>query len=188
MKTRSFHLSEEQAHALQAAFVHATDAETKTRYQAVRLYGLGHPVAHIHDICACSQRSLLRWCNLYQAQGVTGLLDHRLGGNRARLTPAQVEAVQNQLHRYTPAQLLGKPAGSGDGQFWSVGELASLLQRDYGVVYQSATSYRTLLAKCDFSYQRPAKQYKSHSDDKVMEWEEALEKKSSISPKTLPTR
>jgi len=29
----------------------------------------------------------------------------------------------------------------------------------------------------DFSYQRPAKQYKSHSQVKLMEFEEALEKK-----------
>ncbi len=31
------------------------------------------------------------------------------------------------------------------------------------VVYQSQTSLRTLLAKCEMSYQRPDKQYKSHN-------------------------
>lgn len=178
MKTRPFLLSDEQANALQAAYLHCQDVDTKTRYQAVRLYGVGYPVEQIIDICACTPRSLLRWCKAYRERGLAALLDQRQGGNRARLRPEQIEAVQNQLHRYSPAQLLGRDACTGDGQFWSVAELATLLERDYGVTYQSPTSYRTLLCRCDFSYQRPAKQYKSHSDFKVMAFEEALEKKS----------
>ncbi len=55
--------------------------------------------------------------------------------------------------------------------------MARLLERDYGVTYQSQTSYRTLLQKCGLSYQRPAKQYKSHSEAKVMDFEEHLKKK-----------
>jgi transposase len=178
MKTRPFLLSDEQANALQAAYLHCQDADAKTRYQAVRLYGLGYAVEQITDICACTRRSLLRWCRAYREGGLAALLDQRQGGNRARLRPEQIEAVQNQLHRYTPAQLLGRDACTGDGQFWTVADLTTLLERDYGVTYQSPTSYRTLLSKCDFSYQRPAKQYKSHSDFKVMAFEEALEKKS----------
>jgi transposase len=178
MKTRPFRLSDEQANALQAAYLHCQDADAKTRYQAVRLYGLGYTVEQICEICACTPRSLLRWCSAYRQRGLAALLDHRVGGNRARLAPEQIEAVQNQLHRYSPAQLLGRDACLGDGQFWTVTDLANLLQRDYAVTYQSPTSYRTLLAKCNFSYQRPAKQYKSHSDFKVMDFEEALEKKS----------
>lgn len=178
MNPRLFRLSEAEANELQAAYVQCQNADAKTRYQAVRLYGLGYAVEQIQDICGCTPRSLLRWCAAYQARGITALLDHRQGGNRARLTPEQIEAVQHQLHRYTPAQLLGKDACVGEGQFWTVLDVACLLQRDYGVLYQSRTSYRTLLTKCDFSYQRPAKQYKSHSDVKVMDFEQALEKNS----------
>jgi transposase len=183
MRTRPFRLSDEQAHALQAAFLHCQDADTKTRYQAVRLYGSGYAVEQIIDICACTPRSLLRWCKAYKEGGLVALLDHRQGGTRAKLGPEQLEVVQNQLHRYTPAQLLGRQACAGDGQFWTVGDLATLLQRDYGVVYQSPTSYRELLTKCDFSYQRPSKQYKSHSDTKVMECAEQLEKNCRHCPK-----
>ncbi len=177
MATRSFHLTDEQANALQAAFLHAQDADTKTRFQAVRLYGLGYPVAQILDICACSTRSLLRWAADYQANGLSALVDHRCGGKRARLTPEQIEAVQNQLHRYSPAQLLGRAHCTGEGTFWTRADLACLLERDYHVRFQSPSSYRNLLDTCGLSYQRPAKQYKSHSDHKVMAFEEALEKK-----------
>ncbi len=182
MRTRTFRLTESQADELQAACVHCQDADTRTRYQAVRLYGLGYRVAQVIDICACSTRSLLNWTRAYQERGVSALVDHRLGGNRARLSPEQIEALRNQLHRYTPAQLLGRGACLAEGQFWSVADLAKLVERDYGVTYQSPTSYRALLNKCDLSYQRPAKVYKSRSDFKVMVFEEALEKNSSTPP------
>jgi transposase len=178
MNTRNFRLSEGEASQLQAAYLHCEQPDTKTRFQAVRLYGTGYTVAQILDICACSQRSLLNWTRAYKERGLTALLDHRQGGNRARLKPDEIEAVQNQLHRYTPAQLLVRDVCVGNGPFWTVPDLTQLLKRDYGVCYQSGTSYRSLLAKCDLSYQRPAKQYKSHSEIKLMEFEEELEKKT----------
>ncbi len=92
--------------------------------------------------------------------------------------PDQIEAVANQLHTYTPLQLLGKTACPGEGQFWSVPDLARFLKKDYGIVYDSTTSYRSLLKKCGMSYQRPAKQYKSHSEINLQEFEELLEKKT----------
>lgn len=177
MRTRTFRLTEAEANELHAAYLHCRNADTKIRFQAVRLYGLGYPVAQIKDITGCSTASLMDWNRAYKERGVSALLDHRQGGNRAKLTQEQIEAIYNQLHRYTPAQQLGKDACATDGQFWSVSDLAQLLKRDYGVTYRSLTCYYDLLQKCDLSYQRPAKQYKSHSALKVMEFEEALEKR-----------
>lgn len=178
MKQRTFRLLPAQARELQAAYLHAQDANAKIRYQAVRMYGTNYPVAQILDVCACSRTSLMQWVAAYRDRGVAALLDHRAGGNRAALKPEQIETVQNQLHTYTPAQLLGKEQAQGDGQFWSVPDVACLLARDYKVTYKNSTSYRNLIAKCGFSYQRPAKHYKSRSAEKIMQFEEALEKKS----------
>jgi transposase len=177
MSKRIFRLTEEQANELHAAYLHCRNADTKTRYQAVRLYGLGYAVAQIKDICGCSTTSLMEWCRAYREHDLSGLVDHRIGGNHARLKPAQIEAIHKQLHTYTPAQLLGSDNSTANGQFWTIADLAVLLERDYGVVYQSPTSLRTLLHRCDLSYQRPAKQYKSHNEEKVMAFEETLEKK-----------
>jgi transposase len=178
MRPRAFCLTDQEARELQDAYQHCQDAQDKTRYQAVRLYGTGYGVGQIIDICGCSRTSLMEWASAYRQNGLTSLLDHRQGGNRARLTPEQIEAVQTQLHRYTPAQLLSRDHCVGDGQFWTVPDVAGLLERDYGVLYQSRTSYRTLLQKCGLSYQRPAKQYKSHSETRLMDFEERLEKKT----------
>ena len=179
MKPRAFHLTEAEVVELRAAYQHCQGAKAKTRYQAARLYGTGYAVAQIVDICGCPPRNLSNWVRAYRQRGLTALLDHRLGGNRARLTPAQIEAVQNLLHRDTPAQLLGRDNCPGGGQSWTVPDLARLLERDSGVVYESQTSYRALRQKCGLSYRRPARQYKSHSGAKLMDFEEALGKKTA---------
>lgn len=174
MRPRTFRLAEAEARELQSAYQHCQDARDKTRFQAVRLYGTGYAVEQITDICGCSRNSLREWAASYRQDGLTALLDHRTGGNRARLRPEQTEAVQGRLHRYTPAQLLGPQSCVGDGQFWTVPDLARLLERDFGVVYDSPTSYRTLMQECGLSYQRPAKHYKSHSEAKLMDFEALL--------------
>ena len=177
MKHRLFRLLPAESNELQAAYLHCQNANTKIRFQAVRLYGTEYPAKQILDICGCSRTRLMSWIAAYRDHGITALLDHRIGGNRAALRPKQIEAVQNQLLTYTPAQLLGKEAAQYDGLFWTVADVATLLERDYQVTYESPTSYRTLMAKCCLSYQRPARHYKSRSEAKIMEFEELLEKK-----------
>ncbi len=90
----------------------------------------------------------------------------------------EVEELSQLLQRYTPSQLLGAEMSSGNGQFGTLSDLAQLVAQRYTVRYQSLTSYRTLLARCDFSYQRATKQYKSRNEFKVMDFEEVLEKNS----------
>ena len=182
MNTRKFSLTEVEANALQAAYLHMQNAETKIRFQAVRLYGLGYSIAEVVTICGGSQSSLYEWTRLYQQSGLTALLDHRKGGNYAKLKPDQREAIHHQLQTYTPAQLLGSDTCIGLGQFWTRGDLGLLVEREYGVVYQSPTSYYSLLARCGLSLQYPDKQFKSHNAAKLMDFEELLEKKSSMSP------
>jgi transposase len=177
MKPRTFILTERECAELLSAYSHPSDALSKTRYQAVRLYGLGYAMELITDVCVCSPRSLLRWCQSYREGGLSTLCDHRQGGNRSRLQSEQIQTLTHQLHTYTPAQLLGKEACVREGAFWSVPDLTCLLKRDYGITYQQSSSYCRLLHRCGLSYQRPAKQYKSRSAVKVMDFEEQLEKK-----------
>jgi transposase len=176
MSRKRFTLSKDEEKALEAAYSVCQDGQTKTRYQAVRLYGNGYAVQEIAEITGCSRPSLMEWCRSYRQGGIAGLLDKRRGGNRAKLTAAQVEEVQRHLHRYTPAQLFGAAQCHGDGSFWTIADLAHYLGQRYGVRYQSQTSYRALLARCGFSLQRPGGPYYSHHEGQVMAFEEALEK------------
>ena len=164
----------EQVTELQVAYDECREGNTKIRFLAVRLYGTGMATSEIEVIVGCSRSSLMNWSRAYQQTGIVGLIDKRAGGNSAKLEPHQVAHLADQLECYRPEQLLG--AETVSAQFWTVTDLARLVERDYAVVYDSPTSYRTLLKRCGLSRQRPAKQYKSRSELKVLAFEETLEK------------
>jgi transposase len=130
----------------------------------------------IEQITGCSRTSLMEWCRAYRADHSQGLVDKRAGGNRAKLSKLQMEELQHLLHQYTPKERFGSKASTMDGQYWSVEDLAQVVQERYGVAYQSRTSYIHLLRLCGFSYQKTEKVFKSRREMKVAEFEEQLEK------------
>lgn len=174
---RDFQLTEQQTQELKIAFGKSADGATRTRLQAVRLYGNGLAVAEIQEITDCSRRSLLRWCQKYRDQGVGGLMDQRQGGNRALLSDAQLQDVHDKLHGYRPVDVLGaEQVATASGQHWTIPDLALALQQWHGIVYRSHSSYRALFHRCGFSYQRSAKVFRTRSAAQVAEFEEQLEK------------
>lgn len=175
MTNRQFTLTKEQVQGLFNAYDRCKDGPTRTRYQAVRLYGTGYAESEVETITGCSRSSLMGWCRIYRDQGIVGLVDKRKGGNRAKLTATQIEELGQKLELYTPAQVLS--AQGFTSEYWTVESLRSGVDKWYGVTYQSRTSYYTLFEACGFSCQRPAKVYKSRSETKIAEFEEQLEKK-----------
>jgi len=174
---RRFQLTGQQQQALMDAFEKSSDGPTRTRLQAVRLYGRGYTVEAIADITGCPRRTLLRWCQQYYLEGANGLTDKRLGGNRAFLSDEQLEDVCQKLHQYRPIDVLGAAdVASASGQHWTIPDLKQALRLWYGVVYQSISSYRVLFNRCGFSYQRTARVYRSKSVSQVADFEEQLEK------------
>ncbi|MFZ1756139.1 MAG: helix-turn-helix domain-containing protein, partial [Caldilineaceae bacterium] len=111
---------------------HGKDGPIRARYQSVRLYAVGYAVAEIEEITGCNRTSLMEWCRAYREIGIAGLLDKRLGSNRALLQEDEVEEVQVLLHTYAPLQLLGAESCQGSGQFWEARDLALLVKQHYG--------------------------------------------------------
>ena len=179
MAKREFKLTKKQEQELVKEYLQSKDGPLRTRCQAVRMYGKDYLIQEIQALTGCSRTSLMEWCQLYLTQGVAGLQDKRLGGNRAKLSPAQLEDLKVKLIQYTPGQLFGSQAATADGQFWTVEDLHRAVQNWYGVSYRGRNSYTELFARCGFSYQRPAKVYKSRNQEKVAEFEELVEKKSA---------
>ena len=134
------------------------------------------PTGHAEMLPHEHATSLMEWCRAYREDHSQGLVDKRAGGNRAKLSKLQIEALQQMLHQYTPKERLGPRASTGDGQIWSVEDLALIVREKYGVEYQSRTSYSHLLHLCGFSYQKTEKVFKSRSETKVADFEEQLEK------------
>lgn len=186
MTKRKFTLTEQEAQALRVRYDQSNKGATRSRYQAVWMYGTGYSVTEIEKLVGCSRSSLMNWCRRYQTDGSEGLEDKRLGGNSAKLSVAQREDLKNRLQSYTPAMMFGPQAATRDGQFWTVADVQRAVERWYGVSYHSANSCRQLLVSSGFSYQRPAKVFKSQRPSKVAEFEEEFEKKSSTSFKVRP--
>ena len=176
MAKRKFNLTEAERKELLQAYRTCKNTATRTRYQAVRLYGEGYPVEEIMQITGCSRTSLMEWCRAYREDHAQGLVDKRAGGNHAKLNKLQIEELQQLLYQYTPRERLGPKACTIDGQFWSVEDLTLIIRERYGVEYQSRTSYSQLLHLCGFSYQKTEKVFKSRRETQVADFEEQLEK------------
>jgi transposase len=176
MAKRKFHLTDSQVGELIQAFVACPDGPLRTRYQAVRLYGRHYPVSEIVALTRCSRTSLMDWCAAYTTAGLTGLVDGRMGGNDAKLTAAQRVELQARLDTSTPRDLFGSAAHTPEGQFWTVEDLQQALTHWWQVTYASRSSYYNLFHACGFSYQRPAKVFKSQRPLQRMEFEENTEK------------
>lgn len=176
MAKRKFKLTDAERKELLQGYRACKDAATRTRYQAVRLYGEGYPEKEIEQVTGCNRTSLMEWCRAYRVDHSQGLVDKRVGGNRAKLSKLHIEELQHMLHQYTPKERLGRTASTADGQFWTVEDLVLVVRERYGVEYQSRTSYSSLLRHCGFSYQKTEKTFKSRSEAKVANFEEQLEK------------
>ena len=74
MAKRKFKLTEPERKELKQAYRQCKDANTKTRYQAVRLYGEGYPEKEIEEITGCSRASLMEWCCAYRQDASQGLV------------------------------------------------------------------------------------------------------------------
>jgi transposase len=187
MRKPTFHLSSEQINELQGADYGCDDVVTRIRYQAVRLYGQGYATVEVLAITGCSRTSLLKWCRRYRQGGVAGLVDQRNGGNSAKLGCDDLTQLTSYLHQSKPNQVFASDEYQGNGEFWTIRDLAALLQRDYQVAYKSPNSYRTVLRRCGLSRQRPAVSYRSRREANVIGFEETLEKNCSTWPKVHPT-
>ena len=183
MKNRSFHLSPAESNALQSAFQNCHSLNTRNRYLAVRLYGNGYSLAQVQDICACSRNSLMLWVRAYRQSGLAGLVDRRtmsdsnpLKLNRRRTN--SVSSLRLNCSAKTPAPRTGSSGTS------------PILRPCWSVIMGWCTTTRLLIVTCSNvatsrisappsgNFVSRIKQYKSHSEFKLMHFEEALEKKT----------
>lgn len=180
MANRAFHLNEKEKNAFRQREASSRDTSELKRLQAVRLYGSGRAVADIIEVTGCSESSLRRWVHQYREQGLSGLRTaySTRSQNSHKLSEAQCADLQQRLQYYRPDQLLAPDVRIEHGQFWTVSDLAIAVEQWYGIIYTDRGSYRNLLYRCGFSYQKAERVYKSRpSEADVAQFEAELEKK-----------
>lgn len=178
MTKGQFVLDEVEQNELRRAEGQTQDARELKRLQAVRLYGSGYAVGDIIRLTGCSWRALMDWCAAYRVDGPGGLRSKWQGENALKLSRVQRADLTARLEAYRPDQVLEAEVRISQGQFWTVGDLAIVIQRWYGVRYDCRVSYARLLHECHFSQQQTAPVYRSQPDQQtVAEFEAWLEKK-----------
>ena len=125
MTKRDFTLDEKELGELRQGTDNSKAGTTRMRYQAVWMYAKGYPVKEVLELNGCSRSALMNWCRGYRESGADELEDHRTGGNRAKLTQAQIAEIKECLHTYTPQMLFGAQAATltgGDCRIFCVNE------------------------------------------------------------------
>jgi transposase len=173
MRTRALKLTEPEVAALRQAEQQTKRPNELRWMQAVRLFGSGMAVEQVVEVTGLSERTIQRQAARFREAGVEGLRERRVGGNRALLTAAQRAEIAEKLHQYRPVDLK-----VSQRQYWTVSDLAVVVEQWYGVVYQAVDGYYDLLRVSGFSLQRSAKVYRHQpSADALAEFEAQLEKK-----------
>lgn len=180
MANRQFHLNDKQVNELKRYEHQSRRPDEFKRLQAVRLYGTGHALADILEIVGCGASSVRIWAMQYRQYGETGVLSHYGNScqNARKLSIEQEQDLREKLTGYRPDQVLPQADCHGTGEFWTVEEVKTVVKKWYGVMYRDVSSYRNLLHRCGFSYQKTEQVYKSRpSATDVADFEAELEKK-----------
>ncbi len=180
MGKRQFQLTDEQVQELKGYESRSKRTDELKRLQAVRLYGTGRKLSDIMEIIGCGESSIRIWAMEYMRLGITGLLSHynKSSQNARKLSIEQEQDLCEKLRKYRPDQVLPEGEWSGTGQFWTVEDVKGVVTIWYGVSYRDVSSYRNLLHRCGFSYQKTEQVYKSRpSAVDVADFEAELEKK-----------
>jgi transposase len=187
MNNRKFNLNEAEQQALQQRESATGDVRELKRLQAVRLYGSGEAMSAVVKVVGSSSRTIQRWVQAYQEQGIGGVKPRWQGANAKKLSDAQRMEVVQRIQQYPPDQLLSAELRVREGQFWTVSDVQVAVKAWYGVAYRAHDSYRALLYEAQFSYQRAQGVYRSKPGQaEVAAFEEVLEKKSLTSAKRIP--
>lgn len=178
MAKRKFELNEPEIAAFRQAEQQTRDVRELKRLQAVRLYGTGESVATIQRLTGCGPVSPCQWASEYGRGGLAALRTRWRGGNANKLTAEQRQDLLEKLEQYTPEQVIGTDLRIESGIFWTVSDLQIVVERWYGVIYRSETSYRSLLHASGLSYQKVEKVYRSQAGAlRLADFEAELEKK-----------
>jgi len=173
MRTRALRLSETEVAELRQAEQETKRANEMRWMQAVRLFGSGMAVAQVVEVTGLSERTIQRQAARFREEGIAGLRERRVGGNRALLSDEQRAEIAEKLHQYRPIDLK-----VSEHEYWTVSDLAVVVEQWYGVVYKAVDGYYDLLHASGLSLQRSTTVYRHKPSAAVLaEFEAGLEKK-----------
>jgi transposase len=147
MAKRKFSLTLAEVAQISRVLESTTGDPAYDRLRAILDYSAGVKWKEIVARFHCSRSSLQHWCSTYRTFGEQALIGRgRPGGRESRLTRFQLADLEQRLASTSPAQAFQETEPAGGSQ-WTAKDLYRAIQLWYGVVYDSPTTYYTLLKR-----------------------------------------
>lgn len=132
------------------------------RLRAVELYSSGTSRQSIMASLGIPKSTLSRWLARYDAANPDWYKSLPVGGSQGKLGAEELRRLVEELNK-------GCAAHGFEGEIWTRGRVGTVLERLFGVKYDPSHVGR-LLKKAGWSLQRPSKQARQRSEERVQKW------------------
>ena len=134
----------------------------RRRQRAIQLRKRGLSTLAIAEQLGCSHSSVVRWAQAYQRDGRRGLAPKPIPGRPPKLAPRQ----QPRLIRL----LLKGPLAAGySTDLWTLGRIAHVIQRQWGIRYHPCHVWK-LLHRMGWSAQKPERRALQRNERAIAYW------------------
>jgi len=132
------------------------------RRRAIALLKAGKNLPEVAQALSASVSSVHRWSQTYQAKGLRGLRPRPTPGRPPKLTHAQQKQVVELLKR-------GPSSAGYDTELWTLGRVAQVIKKEYGVTYHPSHVWR-LLDQLGWSCQKPEQRARERDEEQIERW------------------
>ncbi|MBX2889601.1 MAG: winged helix-turn-helix domain-containing protein [Saprospiraceae bacterium] len=132
------------------------------RLRAVEMFRSGKNRQDIMSSLGIPKSTLSRWLARYDADNPAWYKSLPPGGTQSKLGTEDLRRLVEELNKGCTAQ-------GFEGEIWTRGRVGVVIERLFGVKYDPSHVGR-LLKKVGWSLQRPSKQARQRSEERVQKW------------------
>jgi transposase len=132
------------------------------RLEAARMFARGATQAEVARTFGVSPQAASIWYRRWRQGGEQALRGAGRAGRRPRLSPAELEAVDQALRK-------GPQAFGFDTELWTLARIAAVIEQLTGVGYHPGHVWR-LLRRLGWSLQRPARRASERDEAEIARW------------------
>jgi transposase len=140
------------------------DLKSYKRNLLIQLIEKGSDNSLIAELTEFSESWVRRLRSIYEKQGASGLNLEKPGGSVCRLNTTKLEHLRSVLDK-------GAPAYGLEGEFWDRKRVKYVIEQEFCVIYD-VEHISFILAKINYTLQKPRKKDFRQEDEKVALWQQ----------------
>ncbi len=133
------------------------------RMQAGALFAAGRSQAHVAHQLGVSRQNVSRWHARWRVGGQHALRSAGPTGTAARLSEAQLAAIDQALRQ-------GARAHGFDTDHWTLARITTVIERLTGVGYHPGHTWKLLRQRLRWRLQRPARRAIERDEQAIARW------------------